>query len=74
MSNCNIDHSLADVKGKLAQQSSYLPGEVLSSITTYLKKGIASQDELNEIFHLLKKYDLSSEDEQMLRDEKLKKY
>lgn len=70
MSKCNIDHSQEDVVKKLDSQK-----ESLSSDSYYVIEGFLarprSQETLNELFHLLKKYDLASPDEQLERDKKI---
>ncbi|MDV2885490.1 hypothetical protein RYX45_09850 [Alkalihalophilus pseudofirmus] len=71
MSSCKLDHPLKDVENKLGSQKEYLPEEIYSGCRTFLKTK-PSQLELNELFHLLKKYDLASEEEKKTRDEKLK--
>ncbi|TVP84017.1 MAG: group-specific protein [Alkalicoccus sp.] len=63
---CNIDHSTEDVRKKLASQKEYLPKDVYNKAETFLQKE-QPQPQLNELFHLLKKYDLSSEEEQKER-------
>lgn len=70
MSTCNLDHSLADVQAKLEQQAPFLPEQITQKLTAHLNRSLA-QSELNEIFHLLKKYDLSSKEEQEERNKKL---
>ncbi|WP_411831012.1 hypothetical protein [Peribacillus castrilensis] len=42
------------------------------TLDRYLEKG-NSQETLNELFHLLKKYDLSTQEEQESRNDKLKR-
>ncbi|OLS39366.1 group-specific protein [Alkalihalophilus pseudofirmus] len=71
MSSCKLDHPLEDVENKLGSQEEYLPKDVYSQCTVFLQSK-PSQLELNELFHLLKKYDLASEEEKKMRDEKLK--
>ncbi|ADC48339.1 hypothetical protein BpOF4_01355 [Alkalihalophilus pseudofirmus OF4] len=71
MSSCKLDHPLEDVENKLGSQKEYLPEEIYSGCRTFLKTK-PSQLELNELFHLLKKYDLSSEEEQLLRNAKIR--
>ncbi|WP_174615550.1 group-specific protein [Virgibacillus ihumii] len=71
MGQCNIDHTHEDVVNKLNSQEAYLPSWLTSEIQSFLTKEHA-QDTLNELFHLLKKYDLSSENEQGNRNEKMK--
>lgn len=71
MSECKLDHSTEDVIKKLEEQSSFLPQELYSAVLATLQKE-KDQQALNEIFHLLKKYDLSSTEEQNHRNEKLR--
>lgn len=59
MSHCPIDHSLVDVQEKLAEQQAYLPKELHKKCQQFLTEA-RSQETLNEVFHLLKKYDLAS--------------
>lgn len=70
MGTCNIDHSLEDVKNKFLAQSSFLPNEIKALFESFFIKE-HSQEVLNEVFHLLKKYDLSSDEEQNDRNTKL---
>ena len=70
MGKCNIDHSHQDVVEKLNSQKDYLPDDLFAETEGYLKKDV-SQENLNELFHLLKKYDLASPDEKTGRDKKL---
>ncbi|WP_243291014.1 group-specific protein [Bacillus sp. FJAT-47783] len=72
MGTCNIDHSIEDVKNKFLAQSSVLPDEIKALFESFFMKE-HSQEVLNEVFHLLKKYDLSSEAEQQERNVKLTK-
>lgn len=62
MSECKLDHSYEDVKAKYDQQKEFLPGDTASLFENFFHKE-HTQDILNEVFHLLKKYDLSSDDE-----------
>ncbi|MDQ0255677.1 hypothetical protein J2S74_003059 [Evansella vedderi] len=71
MGECKLDHSLEDVRKKLQEQASFLSKELYEGFTNFLDKDL-SQQELNEAFHLLKKYDLSSKEEQEVRNEKMK--
>ncbi|WP_110928211.1 group-specific protein [Bacillus massiliglaciei] len=71
MSQCSIDHSLEDVRKKLESQKDFLPEQLLESAGLYLEKQ-RTQEELNELFHLLKKYDLVTEDERLVRNEKMR--
>ncbi|WP_077617621.1 group-specific protein [Bacillus sinesaloumensis] len=67
MSACTIDHSKEDVIKKLESQKSYLPEELYNTATHFLKED-RSQQALNELFHLLKKYDLVTQEEQHERN------
>ncbi|WP_096200701.1 group-specific protein [Bacillus sp. FJAT-45350] len=73
MSSCKLDHPVEDVRKKLADQKTFLPVELVEGTSKLLDQG-PSQQVLNEVFHLLKKYDLSSKEEQQSRNEQLKKY
>jgi hypothetical protein len=70
MGKCTIDHTLGDVKQKLADQSSFMPDGMVAKVNDALIKD-ADQEFLNEVFHLLKKYDLADEKEREERNEKL---
>ena len=72
MNTCNIDHSLEDVHNKLMAQQSFLPVEIFDGGNALLKQQ-PTQHTLNELFHLLKKYDLASKEVQAERNEHLKK-
>ncbi|MFB4164053.1 hypothetical protein ACE1TI_09460 [Alteribacillus sp. JSM 102045] len=71
MSSCSIDHSKESVLEKLESQKPYLPSSIYQSCSNLLLKE-PSQHILNELFHLLKKYDLKDEAEQQDRDKKIK--
>jgi hypothetical protein len=73
MSHCSVDHSSEDVKKKYESQLEFLPAEINELFGAFLEKE-HSQEILNEIFHLLKKYDLSSNEEKMARNDKLLQY
>ncbi|MBU8878711.1 group-specific protein [Bacillus sp. FJAT-29790] len=70
MSECKLDHSHEDVKQKFEQQREFLPGDMAPLFQSFFKKE-HTQDILNEVFHLLKKYDLSSEEEKAERANRL---
>lgn len=70
MSSCKLDHSWEDVKNKLSDQRAYLPKNIYDQSVKFLSLS-PSQSELNELFHLLKKYDLASEEEKQQRNLKL---
>ncbi|MGP7818243.1 hypothetical protein [Niallia sp. 01092] len=70
MGKCNIDHSYEDVVKKLESQQNLLPEVLVEDLYSFLKNN-QSQQMLNELFHLLKKYDLASEEEQNKRNKEL---
>jgi hypothetical protein len=70
MGECKLDHNLEDVRKKLAEQSPFLPTSIAQQLEAYLKPDVG-QATLNEIFHLLKKYDLASREERADRERKL---
>jgi hypothetical protein len=70
MSSCNLDHSLEDVIKKLEDQRPYLLPNLSEKCAQFLKTDV-SQGELNELFHLLKKYDLASNKEKEMRNQKI---
>ncbi len=71
MSSCKLDHTLEDVMKKLTEQKNYLPKEIFKQVNQTLVLISPTQSRLNEVFHLLKKYDLANEEEQMERNAKL---
>ncbi|MBS4209377.1 group-specific protein [Bacillus sp. FJAT-50079] len=71
MSSCKLDHSLADVLKKLEDQRAFLPTGLYEAISQYLDAKV-NQAVLNEIFHLLKKYDLATNTIKEERNEKLR--
>jgi hypothetical protein len=70
MGECKIDHSHEDVQKKYDSQMDYLPGEMKPLFQQFFQ-GEHTQDILNEVFHLLKKYDLASEEEKSERNNRL---
>ncbi|ANC78667.1 hypothetical protein ABE65_018435 [Fictibacillus phosphorivorans] len=70
MGKCTIDHTLEDVKQKLAEQSAFMPRELVIEVGDSLSDD-SDQTYLNEVFHLLKKYDLADESEREKRNGKL---
>ncbi|PLR82517.1 group-specific protein [Bacillus canaveralius] len=70
MSECNVDHSHDDVKNKFASQSEYLPKEITELFSKFLAEE-HTQDILNNVFHLLKKYDLADEQDKQERNRRL---
>jgi hypothetical protein len=71
MSECKIDHTQEEVKAKYRSQEEFLPKEMIPQFQQFFSKD-HSQDLLNELFHLLKKYDLASAEEQEARNNRLK--
>lgn len=67
MSTCNFDHTLEDVTKKLSEQKPFLPEDLFDGSNQLLEQK-PDQNKLNELFHLLKKYDLASEQEQVERN------
>ncbi|MGG1684418.1 hypothetical protein [Pseudalkalibacillus sp. NRS-1564] len=72
MGKCTIDHSYGDVMTKLETQSPYMPDELVQDTYRFLQQTI-TQETLNELFHLLKKYDLASEEVRQERNAGLQK-
>ncbi|WP_235820479.1 group-specific protein [Halalkalibacter krulwichiae] len=72
MSHCKIDHPLEDVQRKLESQKDFLPADLYKRCEKFLTQP-RSQSLLNELFHLLKKYDLASTEEKENRNQQLNK-
>lgn len=70
MSECKLDHSQEDVRNKYDSQAAFLPEDMKPLFEQFLAKD-HTQDILNEVFHLLKKYDLASEEEKNERNNRL---
>jgi hypothetical protein len=70
MGKCDIDHSNEDVKQKLESQQDFLPELIGTDLHRFLMTK-PSQPTLNELFHLLKKYDLASKEDQQERNNKI---
>lgn len=70
MSKCTIDHTQQDVVQKLNEQQTFMPQELVESGNVFLNSQL-SQETLNKVFHLLKKYDLATEVERAERDSKM---
>lgn len=68
--SCPIDHTTEEVQNKLEAQQPYLPLEICEGIKRMLDIK-QPQERLNELFHLLKKYDLADKEEQLERNTKL---
>jgi citrate synthase len=70
MGECKIDHTHEDVKKKYESQKEFLPAEMGTLFDEFFKKE-HTQDILNEVFHLLKKYDLATEEEKSERNNRI---
>lgn len=70
MGECKIDHTHEDVKNKYESQSEFLPGDMKPLFDDFFQEE-HTQDILNEVFHLLKKYDLASDEEKSERSNRL---
>jgi hypothetical protein len=70
MSSCKLNHSLEDVRKKLLEQHAFLLESIYKQCEKFLLLS-PTQTQLNELFHLLKKYDLASDEEKLERNEKL---
>ena len=70
MGECKLDHSHEDVKKKYEDQSEFLPEELKPLFVSFFARE-HTQEILNEVFHLLKKYDLATEEEQNERNNRL---
>ncbi|MCQ6279025.1 group-specific protein [Bacillus sp. EB600] len=70
MGECKLNHSQEDVQNKYEAQSEFLPDDLKELFTAFFQKQ-HTQDLLNEIFHLLKKYDLASGEEQKERNNRM---
>lgn len=70
LGKCNIDHSRKDVIQKLQSQEEFLPKKIQLVVKHFLMQE-NPQETLNDLFHLLKKYDLSSEAERQERNKKM---
>jgi hypothetical protein len=71
MGECNLDHSKEDVLKKFESQREVLPETLSSQWISFLENDL-TQSDLNTAFHLLKKYDLASEEERRERENKMK--
>nr|WP_263324935.1 group-specific protein [Neobacillus sp. Marseille-Q6967] len=70
MSECKLDHTHEDVKNKFESQAEFLPEDMKPLFEQFFSEE-HTQDLLNEVFHLLKKYDLASEEEKSARNNRL---
>ncbi|WP_316571244.1 hypothetical protein [Neobacillus sp. YIM B06451] len=72
MGKCNLDHSLEDVKKKYETQKGFLPSTIYDAFEAKFMEA-PDQMTLNELFHLLKKYDLASAEERAVRNVELER-
>lgn len=70
MSECKLNHSQEDVRNKYESQEAFLPEDMKTLFEQFFSKE-HTQDLLNEVFHLLKKYDLASEEDRNQRNNRL---
>ncbi|WML59157.1 hypothetical protein [Neobacillus sp. PS2-9] len=70
MGECKLNHTKEDVKSKYESQAEFLPEDMKQLFDSFFA-GEHTQELLNEVFHLLKKYDLASGEEQSARNERL---
>ncbi|WP_462411060.1 hypothetical protein [Neobacillus sp. Marseille-QA0830] len=70
MGECKLDHAQEDVKKKYESQIPFLPEDMKPLFEGFFVKD-HTQEILNEVFHLLKKYDLASEEEKNERNNRL---
>jgi hypothetical protein len=70
MSECKLNHSQQDVKNKYESQETFLPEDMKPLFSAFFEKE-HTQEILNDVFHLLKKYDLSSAEEKAERNNRL---
>ncbi|MEH7548789.1 MULTISPECIES: hypothetical protein [Bacillaceae] len=70
MSECKLNHTQEEVKNKYESQAAFLPEDMKDLFKQFFAKE-HSQELLNEVFHLLKKYDLASITEKNERNNRL---
>ena len=70
MGECKVDHSPEDVRNKYANMEPHLPDELKPLFGEFLA-GEHTQEIWNEVFHLLKKYDLASGDDREEKNNRL---
>lgn len=71
MGECKLDHTKDDVREKYQSQVEFLPTELKTLFEKFFDHD-HSQAILNDVFHLLKKYDLASEEEKEQRNHRLR--
>jgi hypothetical protein len=70
LGECKLNHSHEDVRSKYESQAAFLPEDMKPLFQEFFEKE-HTQELLNEVFHLLKKYDLAKEEEQGERNNRL---
>jgi citrate synthase len=70
MSECKLNHSQEDVRNKYQSQEAFLPEDMKPLFKQFFSNE-HTQDLLNEVFHLLKKYDLASDEDRNERNNRL---
>ncbi|PLS06916.1 group-specific protein [Neobacillus cucumis] len=70
MSECKLNHSHEEVKNKFESQAAFLPEDMKELFNQFFLKE-HTQELLNEVFHLLKKYDLAPSEEKNERNNRL---
>jgi len=70
MSECKLNHTQEDVKSKYESQAAFLPENMKDLFKQFFEKE-HTQELLNEVFHLLKKYDLAPSEEKNERNNRL---
>jgi hypothetical protein len=70
VSECKLNHSVEDVQNKYEEQKAHIPQELQPLMEEFFKKE-HTQEILNDVFHLLKKYDLASAEVREERDRRL---
>ncbi|MFJ5759703.1 hypothetical protein ACIQAA_11335 [Neobacillus sp. NPDC093182] len=70
MSECKLNHSQEDVRSKYESQEVFIPEDMVPLFEQFFSKE-HTQDLLNEVFHLLKKYDLASDEDRIERNNRL---
>lgn len=70
MAECKIDHTIEDVRNKYESQADFLPEDLKPLFEVFFNKE-HTQEILNDVFHLLKKYDLSSDEEKETRNKRM---
>jgi hypothetical protein len=70
MSECKLNHTHEDVQNKYESQAEFLPADLRPLFSSFFGKE-QTQEFLNEVFHLLKKYDLTSDEVKAERNAQL---